>query len=161
MTEISKEIRYIGADGRLTYEGMALLQSFGATPTISITTADFDPATLVTEAEGITANDNDTTIPTSAAVDAHIPLKIAAAAYGSVGSLAYCMINGQITEGTTYAGANLFPAGIYGAAFPAADGGTATGLTRGGTALAGTWRALGRSNIGGGQPGSTLFLRIS
>lgn len=160
MTEISKEIRYIGADGRLTYEGMALLQSLGATPATSITTADFDPATLVTSSEGITANNNNTTIPTSAAVDAHIPLKIAAAAYGSVGSLAYCMINGQITEGTTYAGSNLFPSGIYGASFPSADGGVGTGGTRGATALSGTWRALGRCNVAG-VPGSTLFLRIS
>lgn len=160
MTEVSKEIRYIGADGRLTYEGMVLLQSLAATPTVTITTANFDPSALVTEAEGIASNDNDTTIPTSAAVDAHIPAKIAAAAYGSIGSLAYCMINGQITEGTTYAGANLFPSGIYGASFPGADGGVGTGTTRGGTALSGTWRALGRCNVAG-VPGSTLFLRIS
>lgn len=32
MTEVSKEIQYVGPDGRLTYEGMALLRSFGAAP---------------------------------------------------------------------------------------------------------------------------------
>jgi hypothetical protein len=30
MTEVSKEIRYVGPDGRLTYEGMALLQAIAA-----------------------------------------------------------------------------------------------------------------------------------
>lgn len=32
MTEVSKEIQYVGPDGRLTFEGMALLRSFGAAP---------------------------------------------------------------------------------------------------------------------------------
>lgn len=48
-------------------------------PTVSvssITTSDIAPATLVTSGETISSNNNDTTIPTSAAVDAHIPAKL-------------------------------------------------------------------------------------
>lgn len=131
-----------------------------AVGTLDITTADIQAATLVTAAEGIAANVNDTTLPTSSAVDAHIPIKIASIAYGAVGSFAYAIRNGVILENTTYPGSELFPSGIYGAAFPTADGPTSTGLTRGATALTGTWRSLGRCNQGG-LPGSTLFLRIS
>lgn len=130
-----------------------------AVGTLDITTADIQAATLVTAAEGIAANVNDTTLPTSSAVDAHIPIKIASIAYGAVGSFAYAIRNGVILENTTYPGSELFPSGIYGTAFPTADGPTSTGLTRGATALTGTWRSLGRCNLG--VPGSTLFLRIS
>ena len=38
----------------------------------NVTTSEFAAATLVTEAEGISSNDNDTTIPTSAAVKAYV-----------------------------------------------------------------------------------------
>ena len=49
----------------------------------NIDTTDFAAAALVTEAEGITSNDNDTTIPTSAAVKDYIDSAIVAAgAYG-------------------------------------------------------------------------------
>jgi hypothetical protein len=41
------------------------------TPNSALTTAGIDPATLVVAAEGIAANNNDTTIPTSAAVKAY------------------------------------------------------------------------------------------
>jgi hypothetical protein len=42
----------------------------------SITTTEIAAATLVTASETIASNSNDTTIPTSAAVDAHIPAKL-------------------------------------------------------------------------------------
>lgn len=42
----------------------------------SVTTAEIAAATLVTAAETIASNVNDTTIPTSSAVDAHIPAKL-------------------------------------------------------------------------------------
>ena len=38
----------------------------------NVTTSEFAAATLVTEADGISSNDNDTTIPTSAAVKAYV-----------------------------------------------------------------------------------------
>lgn len=42
------------------------------TPNAAITTSEIAAATLVTEADTIASNDNDTTIPTSAAVNDHI-----------------------------------------------------------------------------------------
>lgn len=47
-----------------------------APPDASITFAKLAATAVVTEAEGIASNDNDTTVPTSAAVDAHIPVKL-------------------------------------------------------------------------------------
>lgn len=47
----------------------------------SITTAQIAAATLVTEAEGISANDNDTTIPTSASVKDYVDTAVASAGF--------------------------------------------------------------------------------
>ena len=41
---------------------------YDLTFTVSVTSSDIAAGTLVTESEGISSNDNDTTIPTSAAV---------------------------------------------------------------------------------------------
>jgi len=46
------------------------------TPNAAITTSEIAAATLVTASDTIASNDNDTTIPTSAAVDNHIPVKL-------------------------------------------------------------------------------------
>lgn len=46
------------------------------TPNAAITTSEIAAATLVTSSDTIASNDNDTTIPTSAAVDEHIPAKL-------------------------------------------------------------------------------------
>jgi len=46
------------------------------TPNAAITTSEIAAATLVTSSDTIASNDNDTTIPTSAAVDDHIPVKL-------------------------------------------------------------------------------------
>lgn len=48
------------------------------TPNSAITVSEIDPATLVTEADSIASNDNDTTIPTSAAVKAYTDAAISA-----------------------------------------------------------------------------------
>jgi hypothetical protein len=48
------------------------------TPNSALTTAGIDPATLVVAAEGIAANNNDTTLPTSAAVKAYTDSAVAA-----------------------------------------------------------------------------------
>jgi len=45
---------------------------------LAVTTAEIAAATLVTESEGISSNDNDTTIPTSAAVKDAVDTAIAA-----------------------------------------------------------------------------------
>ena len=52
MTEVSKEIQYVGPDGRLTYEGMALLRSFGAPVWGNIGGTLSDQADLQTELNG-------------------------------------------------------------------------------------------------------------
>lgn len=50
-----------------------VLTSDGSTPTYSkVTTSNIDASTLVIESEGIGSNDNDTTIPTSAAVKDYV-----------------------------------------------------------------------------------------
>ena len=51
--------------------------SFGTLSTTNLDTTNFSAATIVTEAEGIGSNDNDTTLPTSAAVKDYADTKIA------------------------------------------------------------------------------------
>jgi hypothetical protein len=46
--------------------------SFGTVSTTNLDTTNFSAATIVTEAEGISSNDNDTTLPTSAAVKDYV-----------------------------------------------------------------------------------------
>tara|TARA_B100001778_G_scaffold334912_2_gene348981 strand:- start:603 stop:4337 length:3735 start_codon:yes stop_codon:yes gene_type:complete len=51
--------------------------SFGTLSTTNLDTTNFSAATIVTEAEGIGSNDNDTTLPTSAAVKDYADTKVA------------------------------------------------------------------------------------
>jgi hypothetical protein len=89
------------------------------------------------------------------------------ASLGGVGTYAMLRTAGSssaIVEGSTFAGSDLRYAGFGNGIDHGADSGAATGtyLTYGGTAPAGTWRAMGRSNVGGSQNlRGTLFLRIS
>ena len=46
------------------------------TPNSALTTSGIDPATLVTASEGIASNNNDTTLPTSAAVVSYVPVAL-------------------------------------------------------------------------------------
>ena len=56
-----------------------VLTSNGSTPTYSkVTTSNIDASTLVIESEGIGFNDNDTTIPTSAAVKDYVDTNVTA-----------------------------------------------------------------------------------
>lgn len=56
-----------------------VLTSNGSTPTYSkVTTSNIDASTLVIESEGIGSNDNDTTIPTSAAVKDYVDTNVTA-----------------------------------------------------------------------------------
>ncbi|MER9646801.1 phage tail fiber protein [Mesorhizobium sp. M0199] len=101
---------------------------------------------------------------TSAAVGS----AIAGIAYGAVGSVVFGYIyNTGITEGGTYAGSSIQPAGMQLSSFTAmtddnAPSGDRT-LTKGGSALSGTWRALGRSSYSTGTNYArfTLFVRIA
>lgn len=93
--------------------------------------------------------------------------KIAALAYGAVGTYVMGFIYGAgITDGSTYAGSSIQPAGTYlGGAAIANDGGSSagSGIDKGGSALSGTWRAMGRLNASSGSNLNriTLFQRIS
>ena len=91
----------------------------------------------------------------------------AALSYGGIGTyvMGYVGTTG-ITENTTIAGSSIEPAGVYGSATIADDGtigGASGGLTKGGSAMSGTWRIMGRVNNTSGSIYTrvTLFLRIS
>lgn len=87
--------------------------------------------------------------------------------FGAVGS--YAMLytfNTGITEGTTYAGSGLYPGGVMepsGAGISAdADSGDLH-MSRGASAVAGTWRAMGRHNAfsGSSRARICLFMRTA
>ena len=58
---------------------------YDLTFTVSVTSSDIAAGTLVTESEGISSNDNDTTIPTSAAVKDFVDTTIAAQGFADIG----------------------------------------------------------------------------
>jgi hypothetical protein len=103
---------------------------------------------------------------TGALASALVGTATAGLAYGAVGTYVFgSLLTTDILDGSTYAGSNIVPAGlltpkatqIVDADSIAADG------NGGGTALSGTWRAMGRS-----QRSNTtlraricLFLRVS
>jgi hypothetical protein len=128
------------------------------TPNSLLTTTGIAPATLVTAAETIASNNNDTTLPTSAAVKnyaditannygayyyslVNIPGTIAATTVGAVGSYGFCFdadpLSGGAsrTPGALVAGSNL--------RFATAAA-TNTGLAQ----PVGTWRLMGWSQYG-------------
>ena len=152
-----------------------------------VTTALVDPATLVTSGETIASNNNDTTIPTSAAVKAYadsvsgladgavtdaklntgaataagttwVGLRTAELAVGAVGSYAFLA---QFAVNTAItAGTNYAGSGLrYGGVVGTGSG--AASVIASGATPAGTWRAMGTSSAVSGQNSATLFLRIS
>ena len=58
---------------------------YDLTFTVSVTSSDIAAGTLVIESEGISSNDNDTTIPTSAAVKDFVDTTINAAGFADIG----------------------------------------------------------------------------
>lgn len=99
------------------------------------------------------------TAPEWATLD--VAASVAALAYGAVGTYVFGFKSAVIAEDTTYAGSGIEPAGFTrGASTIADDATTAIDLTKGGSALSGTWRAMGRANVSGNNQ-ATLFLRIS
>jgi len=85
--------------------------------------------------------------------------------YGAVGSYIVGYIyNVGIIENTNYAGSLIEPAGFSGSTVSIADDAqSAESMTKGGAALTGTWKSLGRSNCNPGSNfgRSTLFQRIA
>lgn len=91
----------------------------------------------------------------------------ASTTYGAVGTYVYAYRSSgrSIIENTTYAGSGLEPAAQAGGLSVISDDGTTNPqLTKGGSALSGTWRAMGRGNAsysGTSFYHTTLFVRIS
>ena len=109
---------------------------------------------------GVTSVDGST-----GAVTVDVGAKIAALSYGAVGTYVFgYILNTSVTEGSTYSGSNIYPAGLAAAgAYSTADVQYDVAATRGSSALSGTWRAMGLSNVLSGYSRTriTLFLRIS
>lgn len=141
------------------------------TPNSLLTTAGIAPATLVTSSETITSNNNDTTLPTSAAVKAYADAAAAFAAggvvsattanvlaatagatTGAVGTYAYLYLIGvgsSITAGTNYTGVQ----------YSGVKGNGTVQVTAGG--ISGTWKAMGSVVGVTGVSSTTLFLRVA
>jgi len=108
---------------------------------------------------GVTSVDGST-----GAVTLDIGAKIAALSYGAVGTYVLGYIyNTSVTEGSTYAGSDISPAGHVALSAVTADAQAGMDATRGSSTLSGTWRAMGRVNSSSGSSRTriTLFLRIS
>jgi len=89
----------------------------------------------------------------------------ASTTYGAVGTYVFAnrYASGGFVEGSTYSGSSLYPAGLA-QAYPAgADDLVGVSHTYGGSALSGTWRAMGRSNYSSSDTDHrmTVFVRIS
>lgn len=84
--------------------------------------------------------------------------------YGAVGTYVFGeIVSGGITENGTYSGASIQPAGFDAEATLSNDGRFVGVITKGGSGLSGTWRAMGRSQGSSGTSWSraTLFMRVS
>ena len=90
----------------------------------------------------------------------------AALAYGAIGTYVFGFRSSSTitTEGSTYAGSTLEPAGISNSFSGLADDTVdSADIAKGGSALSGTWMAMGRvgNNSGTARGRTTLFLRVS
>lgn len=87
--------------------------------------------------------------------------------YDDVGTYVWGLLfTASVANNSTYAGSSIKPAGIYAnypsASLPDDDIAVNEGLTKGGSALSGTWRAMGRVVYNGNTVArATLFVRIS
>lgn len=114
-------------------------------------------ATNATSATTATTATNVTNVTTTQVSNA-----IAGASFGGVGTYGLFKINTTgITEGATYAGSSLFPAGYDSANNTDAD--NQASATAGGTAVSGTWRLMGRNFAVSGSAFArySVFLRIA
>jgi hypothetical protein len=113
---------------------------------------------------------NDATTQSTAAIinTTNVLNATAGASAGAVGTYAFARRAADLAFGATVAGSNLNPTSAGYAIQDSSSAGAVASLTLG-TALSGTWRAMGTntataSNPCGGFPtisGATLYLRIS
>lgn len=85
----------------------------------------------------------------------------ASTTYGAVGTYVWGHRTSRITEGSSYAGSGIRPAGIGNYPFSGADSQETGQATRGSSTVSGTWRAMGRQQSATWAEGATLFVRIS
>jgi len=90
---------------------------------------------------------------------------IAGLSYGGLGTYVFgAAYRTGVTDGSTVAGSSIEPAGHTDSNSSLADDGSIfPSTTKGGSALSGTWRAMGRSNVGSSNTYGryTLFLKIA
>jgi len=103
-------------------------------------------------------------LPIPAPTSAQVGTATAGLAYGDVGTYAYLNINttSNLSEGSTFSGSSLSPAGSYVVNSMVAGTGQTSGAIRGAATLSGTWRLMGSNNIGATASGKqNVYLRIS
>jgi hypothetical protein len=143
------------------------------TPNSLLTTTGIAPATLVLSSEGIASNNNNTTIPTSAAVKAYADAAAANAAAGVVSATTANVLAATAAAGTGAVGSYAFlnyrnntvsfgsfsPGTLLASGLAYSNGyGSRSG------APAGTWRLMGVVDYGTSRPpeeGSSVFLRVA
>jgi len=134
------------------------------TPNSLLTTTGIAPATLVTSGETIASNNNDTTLPTSAAVKAYADAAAASAAGGVVSANTTNVLSATAGATTgavgTYAllcnrtsGRPCLPNGNYSGSLEYAD---TNNLNY--TAIGGTWKCMGYASA---VNTTTVFLRVA
>ena len=168
-----------GGTGSTTATDARTALGLGSLATKStIATTDIAASTLVTESETIASNDNDTTIPTSAAVKAYVD-SISGLADGAVTD-AKLDTGAATSAGITWvglrtAGLNAGDVGSYALLTQNTPSAQSPGATAAGsgllysnaaastpaTAPSGTWRLMGRTSGGAGTGATSIWLRIS
>ena len=140
------------------------------TPNSLLTTTGIAPATLVLSTEGIAANNNNTTIPTSAAVKAYADTAAASAAAGVVSATTANVLAATAAAGTGAVGTYAFHSTGSGSAIVAGSNYTSvnySGVRSNGTistsagVAGGTWKAMGNVTAVAGASPATVFLRIA
>ena len=140
------------------------------TPNSLLTTAGIAPATLVTSTETIASNNNNTTIPTSAAVKAYAD----AAAAGVTSATTANVLAATADAATGAVGTYAFlarPTSSGATLYPIVAGSNYTSLTyvsfrsdgtlSGSGSAGGTWKAMGSGTAVSGTALATVFLRIA
>jgi hypothetical protein len=114
---------------------------------------------IATTATGVTVTG--TVAATSYTGDGSSLTGVGSTTYGAVGTYGFFFrFAYDLIEGDTYAGSGLYPAGVGQNAELDVDTDSTANLSRGGTALSGTWRAMGRWNYASGSNRTRISLFV-